>query len=67
MRRRHNRHDLDQAEHQAEQSKRQAEDDLARARAKSVEVEALADRLRRLNAANGFAELLVRAVARGSG
>jgi hypothetical protein len=67
MRRRRVSPDIEQAEKQSQESKRQAEKDLERARETSVDVEALADRLRRLNASNGFAELLVRAVVRGSG
>lgn len=59
------RRDLEEAERQAEESRRRAADDLAAARARSVTTRRLASRLRRLREENGFKELFLSAM-RGS-
>lgn len=51
------------AEQQARESNQRADAELAQVRQAAAATDALTARLRRLNASNGFAELLVWAVA----
>lgn len=60
------RPDLDQAAEQTDASCRRSQEDWARARRRAAESDDLTHLLAELNASNGFAELLVQAVVRGS-
>ena len=57
--------DVDRAAEQVAESQRRTAEEQAIAR-QAQEADAVADRLRSMNASNGFAEALVRAVVRGS-
>jgi hypothetical protein len=60
------RPDLDQAARRTDASFRRSQEELALARRLGCESEDLAQLLAELNASNGFAELLVQVVVRGS-
>lgn len=66
QRRDQRRVELTEAARRTDASRRQADEEMRRARERSAADQKLADRLAELNASNGFAEILIDAVVRGA-